>query len=84
MDINYKELNLNVYQMLSKIIDSHDINLLELLRASSDDDTYSETTFITKKYYSIDRSREIKVNTKNYEKLLINNVILIEEILKRI
>jgi hypothetical protein len=83
MNINYKELNLNVYKSLSKIIDSHDINLLELLR-SSPDDTYSETTFVTKKYYSIDKSKEIKVTMKNYEKLLVNNIILIEEILKRI
>lgn len=84
MSINYKELNVNVYNSLSKIIDSHEINLLDLLRSSAEDDTYSETTIIAKKYYPIDKSREIKVNVKNYEKLLVNNIILIEEILKRI
>lgn len=84
MSINYKELNVNVYKSLSKIIDSHEINLLDLIRSSVDDDTYSETTIIAKKYYHIDKSKEIKVNIKNYEKLLVNNIILIEEILKRI
>ena len=84
MSINYKELNVNLYKSLSKIIDSHEINLLELLRSSPEDDTYSETTIIAKKYYPIDKSREIRVNIKNYEKLLVNNIILIEEILKRI
>lgn len=84
MNINYKELNLNIYNLLTKIIDSHDINLFELMKSSIDNDTYSETTIITKKYITIDKNRDIKPNIKNYNKLIVNNLILIEEILKQI
>tara|TARA_B100001248_G_C27370158_1_gene451224 strand:- start:956 stop:1210 length:255 start_codon:yes stop_codon:yes gene_type:complete len=84
MSINYKELNQTIYNSLSKIIDSHDINLLELLQESIENSTYSESTIITKNYNPINKKRELKINNKNYQKLLINNIILIDEILKRI
>ena len=84
MSIDYKQLNSKLNQIIDGLINSHNINNKDIDNEKLDDLSYSESTLSNYKYHPIDTNREIKINLKNYQKLLSNNVILIEEIIKRI
>ena len=82
MSIDYIQLNLKLNQIINDLVKSHDINNNDIDNERLDDLTYSESTLSNYKYLPIDTKREIKINLKNYQKLLSNNIILIEEIIK--
>ena len=84
MSIDYKQLNSKLNQIIDGLINSHNINNKDIDNEKLDELSYSESTLSNYKYHPIDKKREIKINLKNYQKLLNNNVILIEEIIKRI
>ena len=82
--VSYKELNNKIVDLLNNIILSHQIEFSDILSDCIKDMETSSDSIGEKKYISIDKDKEIRKTIKNYNKLLVNNGILIEEILKRI
>ena len=82
--VNYKELNNNIVDLLNNLILSHQLSFSDIMSDVADSVNLSTDSIKNKKYISINKKKNIKVTNKNYEKLLINNGILIEEILKTI
>lgn len=84
MSIDYIQVNSNLNQIINKLVNSHNINNKDIDNEKLDELSYSESTLSNYKYHPINTNKEIKINLKNYQKLLNNNIILIEEIIKRI
>ena len=82
--VNYKELNNNIVDLLNNLILSHQLSFSDIMSDIADNSVLSSDSIETKKYVSIKKNKNIKVTYKNYEKLLVNNGILINEILKTI
>ena len=81
MKLNYKHLESKINKINNKIILSHYLDLDEIRyisNNSSESDSESESEI---KYYPLDNEKKIKINYKNYDKLIMNNLILLQKIL---
>ena len=81
MTINYLEMKNKLDLIINQIIFSHDLDLDEILNLNNQVSITDSEDSTQNKYYKIKNDKKIKINYKNYEKLLSNNMILIEKIL---
>ena len=81
MTINYLEMKSKLDLVINQIIFSHDLDLDEILNLNNHASITDSEDSTQNKYYKIKNDKKIKINYKNYEKLLSNNNILIEQIL---
>jgi len=81
MTVNYLEMKNNLDLLINQIIFSHDLDLDEILNLNNFNSDTESIDVSNNKYYKIKKDKKIKINYKNYEKLLSNNEILIEKIL---
>ena len=82
MKLNYKDLETKLDYINNKIILSHNLDLNEIRYISSSSIISDSESVI--KYYPLDNNKKIKINYKNYDKLIMNNLILLDKILKLI
>lgn len=81
MTMDYNSLNETINNIINKIIYSHNLNLDEIRYINKYSNSDYENEYLGK-YYSLDTTKKLRVNNKNYNKLIINNIILTNKILK--
>jgi len=83
MTTNYNSLNEKINNIINKVIYSHNLNLEEIRYINKYSNSDYENEYLDK-YYSLNTTKKLKVNNKNYNKLIINNIILTNKILNLI